>query len=107
MIGGVISGFKHFSTEHLNGFKPGGKLVAKFSYPWEDYKDIRKTQVAKKALKIFKRRAYFYPPYKGKPLIMNTEELATIYHFPGSVAVTPNLDRIPSKKSEAPLNLPV
>ena len=25
-IGGIISNFKHFSTEHLNGFKPGGKI---------------------------------------------------------------------------------
>ena len=38
---------------------------------------------------------------------MNGEELATLYHLPGAVATTPTLTRIPSKKSEAPANLPV
>jgi len=43
----------------------------------------------------------------GKPYILTTEELATIYHFPGSVSTTPNLNRVPSKKAEAPSNLPL
>ena len=43
----------------------------------------------------------------GKPLIINSEELATMFHFPGPVAGTPALERVPSKKAEAPSNLPV
>ncbi len=38
---------------------------------------------------------------------MTTEELATIFHIPGKVASTPTLARIPSKRSEAPANLPI
>jgi hypothetical protein len=42
-----------------------------------------------------------------KPFIMNIEELATIYHFPGTVATTPTLTRVEAKKGEPPANLPV
>jgi hypothetical protein len=55
----------------------------------------------------YKRRSYFYRRIARKPLVMSVEELATIYHFPGSVAATPSLERIPSKKTAAPANLPV
>jgi hypothetical protein len=107
-IGGTISSFKHFSTPHLNGFKPNSKRWhMKLDYPWQDYKDKRRNRMSKIILEIYKRRAFFYEPYIGKPLIMNTEELATVYHFPGEVAMTPTLNRIPSKKSQAPANLPI
>lgn len=42
-----------------------------------------------------------------KPFIMNIEELATIYHFPGDIATTPTLTRVEAKKAEPPANLPV
>ena len=37
---------------------------------------------------------------------MNTEELATIYHFPSISIVTPFLKRTEAKKSDAPVQLP-
>jgi hypothetical protein len=40
-------------------------------------------------------------------MVLSTEELATLYHFPGAIAATPSINRIPSKKSEAPANLPI
>lgn len=39
--------------------------------------------------------------------VLNTEELATLYHFPGQVASVPTLPRIDSTKSNAPMNLPL
>ena len=39
--------------------------------------------------------------------ILNLEELATLYHFPGEVAATPTLPRIDSTKSSSPSNLPI
>jgi hypothetical protein len=39
--------------------------------------------------------------------ILNTEELATLFHFPGSTASAPSLKRISSTKSEPPSNLPI
>lgn len=109
-IGGIVSSFKQFSSEHLNGFKPNGDLWSpKFNgSPWEDYKNMRQNKYNKLALEAYKRRCFFYAPFNdGQVLVLNTEELATMYHFPGQVAQTPNLSRVPSRKSEAPANLPV
>ncbi len=107
-VGGIVGNMKHFNSESLNGFKPNGDVWhSRISDPWQDYKDIRRNRYSGEALAMYKRRSYFYAPYEGKPLVMNTEELATVYHFPGSVAATPTLERLPSKKTEAPSNLPV
>lgn len=107
-IGGIISSMKQFNTEHLNGFKPGGKMMpGGFDYPWEDYKNTRRNYRSKRILMAYRRRSAFYPPFKSKSLVMNSEALATIYHLPGPVAGTPNLQRVSSKKSEAPSNLPI
>ena len=40
------------------------------------------------------------------PKIFSAEELATMWHLPGQVALTPTLTRISSTRSEAPPNLP-
>lgn len=108
-IGGIVGGFKHFSAEHLNGFKPDGdKWSPKFKgNPWEDYKNMRQNKSCKLVLEAYKRRCFFYDPFKGTPLVLNSEELATLYHFPGQVAGTPTLVRVPSKKGQAPSNLPI
>lgn len=107
-IGGCISSMKQFNSESLNGFKPGGKMMpGSFDYPWQDYNNVRRGYYSKRVLMAYRRRAAFYPPIKGKVVILNTEELATIWHLPGGVAGTPTLERIPSKKSSAPQNLPV
>lgn len=108
-IGGIMSSFKHFHTENFNGFKPNGdRWSAKFKNdPWEDYKGYRQNKQLKLALEAYKRRSFFYEPFVSKFFVLSTEELATIYHLPGAVAATPSLSRIPSKKSEAPSNLPI
>ncbi|MES2215828.1 MAG: hypothetical protein V4481_00845 [Patescibacteria group bacterium] len=107
-IGGNISGMKQFSTPHLNGLKPNGdKWIHQLGEPWQDYKDIRRNQLSKKVLEAYKLRSFFYPPFETEAMVMNAEELATIYHLPGSVAASPGLERVPSKKAEAPSNLPL
>lgn len=105
-IGGIIGSMKHFSSEHLNGFKPGGKWMGKIEYPWQDFRDIRRNRMSRQVLAMYKRRAYFFPPHEGKKMVLNGEELATLFHFPGAVSATPTLQRVPSKKAEAPANLP-
>ncbi|MFA6432418.1 MAG: hypothetical protein WCV82_01170 [Candidatus Paceibacterota bacterium] len=107
-LGGLISSMKQFNTEHLNGFRPNGsKWMAQFDYPWQDFMDFRRNYLSRKVLMAYRRRSAFYPPYKSPSLVLNTEELATIFHFPGSVSSTPGLARVTSKKSEAPTNLPI
>lgn len=48
----------------------------------------------------------FYHPPTDEVIVLNLEELATLWHFPGAVATTPTLPRIDSTKSTAPVNLP-
>jgi hypothetical protein len=104
-VGGLLGSFKHFSSNTANAIKPARQTD--FDYPWQDYKNIRLNSAKRKMLQAYKKRAYFWKPVKRKPLILSTEELATLFHFPGDVAATPTLTRIPSKKAEAPSNLPI
>lgn len=105
-LGGLLGTFKQYSTNHLNGFKPS-KMKTGFDaeyrqdpFGWR----IRKRKV--KLLDAYKRRSYFHPPHKYKHMILNAEELATIYHFPGSVVTTPTFKRLDARKAEPPTNLP-
>jgi len=112
----VLTGaFKQFgSTTRLNSFKP--ELLA-FKYWFQDIGGKKVAQWKKDVFECYVKRSFFHAPWtaklhvfkykKLKPSILNSEELATIYHFPGSVVKTPALKRIPSKRAQAPSNLPV
>jgi hypothetical protein len=108
-IGGLLGSFKQYGSGDLNGFKPG--FNAGFDYPWQDFRGSRKAKNEMKLLEAYKRRSFFNTPFKhfhAQPFILTTEELATMWHFPSAeVAATPTLSRIPSKKGEAPANLPI
>ncbi len=48
-----------------------------------------------------------FPAYKHhKTFVLNTEELATLWHFPGQILKVPTLERIESKEAAPPTNLP-
>ena len=81
--------------------------MAIFDYPWQDWRGIRRALIRKKMFFWYKHRAYFYVPYDQVPVCMTTEELASIWHFPNSSVKTPALERVPSRRSAAPPNLPV
>lgn len=107
-IGGLIGSFKQYSSANLNGFKPGNKTA--FDYWWQDPFGKKMPQVQKTFIDHYRERAYFFKPFFGKKrpvLVMNAEELATVFHFPGSVALTPNLERVQSRKNNAPSDLPI
>lgn len=105
---GMIHSFRHMGSANLNSIKP---VFNGIDYPWQDFKGIRKNRYMRMIFDAYKRRSVFNGPYKNwrvKPYILNVEELATLFHFPSSiVASTPTLTRIPSKKAEAPSNLPI
>lgn len=107
-IGGLTGSFRQYSSNTLNGFKVG--WGTKFKYPWQDFRDMRKNKFIKMVLDAYKRRSFFQVPYKHfkvKPFILTTEELATIFHFPSGVISTPGIEKITSKRSDAPSNLPI
>lgn len=103
---GVGNSIKQFGAPGMNGFKVVPNISG-LNNPWEDFRGFRAKRLKKRVFKYFRERAYFYPPASKPPMVMTTEELATIYHFPGKVVTTPTLGRIPSKRGEPPVNLPL
>lgn len=57
-------------------------------------------------LKEYKTRKLYKKTAGMNYKIMTSEEMATIFHLPGAVAITPTLNRVGSTKSDAPSNLP-
>jgi hypothetical protein len=47
-------------------------------------------------------KAYFHPHI----FVLNTEEIASLWHFPGQILQVPTLERIESKEASPPTNLP-
>ena len=132
-VSGLIGGLKQYGSSNLNGFKPTyteveewEKDLGRFIPFFQKHMDEKTEQRKRDTLYSYKLRSYFEGPYKyygrvkptfqlwgydkgeNKPFVLTTEELATIFHFPsGMVSQTPTLQRVPSKKSEAPSNLPI
>ncbi len=82
-------------------------------------------RLSNRMLQEYQEREFFHPPMRHKiqlpwplsPLIfpnffhhhimiLNTEELATLWHFPGQILKVPSLERIESKEASPPTNLP-
>jgi len=110
-LGGLLGSFKQYAALGYNGFKSAG-WHSTFSDPLKDWWKTDKGVLSKMVLDEYKLRNFFFSPFRGKwfysePFILNSEELATVFHLPGTVATAPGLNRVASKKSEAPSNLPV
>lgn len=107
-MGGYTSNiFKPFSSEILNTLEGANNLSNAFpDFPWVNVGGHAEKALMHEALELYRRRAFFYPPYRGNWMIMSTEELATLYHVPPSTVRTPTIPRIQSTTSSAPSNLP-
>ncbi|MDR0955778.1 MAG: type IV secretion system DNA-binding domain-containing protein [Candidatus Nomurabacteria bacterium] len=82
----VAGAFKQFNSTNLNGFKLAGAI----SFTRGD-------------LEKFTRRSF--PVSSG--FILNTEELASVFHLPHTNVETPNIVWASSKTAEPPTQLPV
>ena len=102
----LLGFFKQYGSTSLNAIKPG--RITGLDFPWQDYKYFRQKRMVDRMFRAYKRRAYFYGAYKGiKPIILNSEELATLYHLPTGTVEAPMVGRIGSRKGEPPTNLPI
>lgn len=79
-----------------------------------DYKSLipggkRKALDALRSQELLEYRMRVYAPKASSDgyKIFTAEELATMFHLPGRVALTPTLERVESTRGEAPANLPV
>jgi hypothetical protein len=118
-IVGLIGSFRQYNHQRSNGFKLGyftdvsetTKNIFSVIPFWEEmYANPKRKTMKREFFEAYRLRSYFYPPYhhyKQKSFVLSSEEIATIFHFPGGVAQTPTFKRIDSKKSGPPSNLPI
>lgn len=104
-ITGLTGIMKQYNSFTLNGFAPTNMTA--FDYPWQDPTGNKAVAKKREMLDAYMQRSWFYPPYVRPHFVLTSEELATIYHFPGRVSETPSLGRIDSNKAEPPINLPI
>ena len=121
-IAGLVGTVKQYASNDLNGFKL--RDFTDYDYPWQNYINFPfpdypagvpdfspkgKRLLYKKWILFdaYRKRSWFHPPYEREPFVLNSEELATIYHFPGEVAATPTFKRVESRKAEPPPDLPL
>lgn len=114
--------FRQYSDMSSNRFER--RRATQFDTTWGDPFGKRAERLKHYMLTYYKLRTLFYPPllrssqrtgllqnfFVANPpqmSILSTEELATIYHFPGLVSETPTFRRIESKTSKPPANLPM
>lgn len=102
---GMNALMNHFTYNDLNGIHPVRYSVI-VDWPWQDLFDIRENHYRTKVMEAFRKRSWFHAPFKNKPFVLNTEEMATIFHPIGHLSRAPGLNRITSRRSEAPSNLP-
>ena len=103
---GMLAVWRSFNATYFNALRYT-RYLAGFDYPWQDFGNIMRNWQRRRIYEAYRRRSWFHEPYKTSPFVLSTEELATLYHFPGEVLKTPTAPRIPSKRAEPPSNLPV
>lgn len=101
--------FSQFGTQNLNSMKPWGMTTTKVHSP--EFFTARKLYLRKRdLLENYRTRDPAFDPFpvEGSSYFLNTEELATMYHFPSADAVPSSaLQRMETKKGAPPSQLPV
>lgn len=107
-VAAIIGAFRQFSTQNLNAFKSHAKTTTKVRQPFKNRRlYFRKRRIFDSyRLRLFPR--LFLLKIKKLPIsILNTEELATIYHYPTTFVEAPTLQRLESRRGEPPAELPI
>lgn len=107
----IIGAFRQFSDANLNGLKPDTNLtwtthnyilMRGLEQPYLDFKT--ETKKARMVKAFTERSMWLGIP----PMIMNTEELATLYHFPlGQPGAQSTVENITVRKGQPPADLPM
>ncbi len=114
--------FRQYSKPSINELERINST--QFGAPWQDPTGLALTKMKKRMIDFYRLRTFFHPPlqysFKYPPLIsaffpanqptsfvISSQELATIFHFPGMVSETPSFKRVESKIAKPPSNLPI
>ena len=95
----ITGAFKQFNTINMNAFKGDSKQGTSGNQPFKKRREYLKK--VKFVERLVNRG------WGKKDYILNTEELATIYHYPILVVEAPTMRRVEAKKAEPPVSLPV
>ncbi len=106
--------FKQLFHNNMNTFKPGPGTKDKGLLPWifpHDkgfFTEERTMKKKKRMYGSYRKRAFSLPPTNPKEfsIILNTEELATLWHLPSLNVKAPLMPRVQSKKGQPPAMLP-
>lgn len=106
----ALSGtFKQLFSNDLNAFKPGKLLTwddGLFNWFFPSDKGFFADQ------RVYKKKFYLFQYFRKRffdkqVVILNTEELATLFHLPGIGVKAPAFPRVEAKKGQPPAGLPV
>jgi len=95
----VMGFFNQFATVHLNSLKPNKQYTTKANYFFAAERALFKKKIM---LILCQQR-----PFWGKGIILNVEELASLWHFPNIGVEAPMLPVVDAKKSGPPSGLPI
>lgn len=98
---GILGAIGQFSTLDMNGFVPDSRVKTSEPFFW-----TKKRLAAKqnKLIKSYKGRSTWQG---AKTYVLNTEELASLYHLPLATEKAPLIKTTGSKRGEPPIDLPV
>ena len=94
-VGGVVGAMNQFHVPSSNAFISHGSTMSK---------GIDRRMRKNEFFKAYKKRK---AKAGGSPYVLNTEELATVWHFPMPFVKTPLIQKTYAKRAEAPSDLPV
>jgi len=101
-VTGIMGALQQFNTADANGFKGGPKTKT-----GADYFRVNKRVAEKqnRILKYYCRRSNSKGE-ENKNLLLNVEELASIWHFPVITVKATQVEKIDAKKAAPPTHLP-
>ncbi len=102
MVEHLFDTFSDPSLNSLEAYDPRGR----WGWPLSDITRIAPWLSEWYAVNLYRRRAFFAPPYYGAPFVLNTAELATVFHLP-QVSRRSVLARARGQRLEPPDNLPI
>ncbi len=109
--------FKPFNSQYHNSIIP--RATSAVIWKYQDLSGRKKTLLKQTFFRDYVERESFYEDSKKHyhpllkvfrnrpPVILTSEELATLFHLPGRAMTTSGVRRIESMKAKPPRNLPV
>ena len=114
--------FRQFNNPDLNSLVRVNTTA--FGAAWRDPTNMVLYKVKNQMINWYRLRIFYHPPFwystnlpkviglfvPSHPIkisVLNVEEIATLFHFPGQVSQAPSFRRIESRVAKPPSNLPI